>query len=74
MGRDALLEQGVAIYQVGEVYDVDSDGEPIPENEKAKWFVSVLEDSPLALKVLSIPLADTELEAWSLAAQYCERR
>ena len=73
MEREALLGQGVAVYQVGEVYENDTDGALIPENEKAKWFVSVPADSPLIESVLAIPLADTESEAWGLAADHCGR-
>jgi len=71
MEREALLEQGVAIYQVGDVFDIDTDGAAIPKNEKAKWFVSVPANSPLLATVLAIPLADTENEAWRLAAHHC---
>jgi hypothetical protein len=73
MERDALIGQGVAIYQVGEVFDVDADGSPIPENEKARWFVSVLANSPLSATVRTIPFAATEDEAWRLAAHHYRR-
>ncbi len=70
MDREALIEQGVAVYQVGEVFDIDADGSPIPEEERAKWFVSVLANSPLSATVGTIPLAATEDEAWRLAAHH----
>jgi hypothetical protein len=71
MERGELLERGIGVHRVGDVYgDKDSDGMPIPDAEKDKWFVSVLADSPLAATVADIPLADTESEAWELAGRH----
>lgn len=70
MDRDELIEHGIAIYRVGDVYDEDQNGMPIPPSEKAKWFVSARIDSPLAATVQDIPDADTEDEAWALAAEH----
>ena len=70
MERGELLELGVAVYRVGDVYDKGRDGEPIPATEKQKWFVSVLAESPLAATLQDIPGAETEDEAWKLAAQH----
>ncbi|KVR89520.1 hypothetical protein C3743_40430 [Burkholderia contaminans] len=72
-GRERLIDRGVAVYRVGDVYEVDEHGAQIPEGERAKWFVSVLADSPLAATVRKIPLADTEDEAWELAAHHYEQ-
>ncbi|AJW47708.1 hypothetical protein TK49_23700 (plasmid) [Ralstonia mannitolilytica] len=66
----ALCEQGVAVYQVGNLFETDSNGIPIPECDRDKWFVSVLADSPLVAKVEAIPLSSTEAEAWELAARH----
>lgn len=70
MERDELLEQGIAVHRVGDVYDKDQNGMPISAIEKEKWFVSALADSPLSSTVRDIPEADTEDEAWELAAQH----
>lgn len=70
MKRDELLERGIAVYRVGDVYDKDQNGTPISAVDKEKWFVSALADSPLASTVLEIPEADTEDLAWELAAHH----
>ncbi|MDN7664081.1 hypothetical protein [Burkholderia cenocepacia] len=67
---DTLLELGIAVYRIGEVYESDSEGQPIPDAERAKWFVSALAGSDLAERACAIPLADSEGEAWELAAQH----
>ena len=36
------MQHGIAVYQVGDVYDTDADGEPITEADREKWFVSIL--------------------------------
>lgn len=70
MKRDELLERGIAVYRVGDVYDKDQNGKPISALEKEKWFVSALADSPLASTALEIPEADTEDQAWELASHH----
>lgn len=60
----------ITIHQVGEIYDEDESGRPIPEDEKDKWFVAVrAEDFPSEL-VRSIPLAATYEEALANAVTY----
>lgn len=71
MGQyETMIELGIAVYRVDEVYDTDQRGEPIPLAEQKKWCVSVLSDSPLAATVGHIPLSDTESEAWQRAARH----
>ncbi|WP_199032184.1 ankyrin repeat domain-containing protein [Ralstonia sp. ASV6] len=67
---EALCEDGVAVYQVGNVFETDAEGKPIPDEDREKWFVSTLMDSPLAATGTKIPLAATEQEAWDLAIQH----
>ena len=68
--RSELLERGIAVHRVGDVYGKDRHGIPLSATEKDKWFVSALADSPLASTVQNIPQADTEHQAWELAAQH----
>lgn len=56
-----LIKNGITVHRVG---DVCEDLEP---GEQKKWFVSVSDGSPLADKVMDIPLASSEKEAWELA-------
>lgn len=63
MERGELLEQGIAVHRVREVYGDE-------HSNKDKWFVSVLANSPLAATVADIPLTDNESEAWEVAAQH----
>ncbi|TXT25433.1 MAG: hypothetical protein FD131_4634 [Rhodocyclaceae bacterium] len=57
----------IAIYQVGEVYETDQDGRPIPDGEKDKWFVSAPADMFPHGEIEAIPLSNTEAEAEALA-------
>ena len=60
----------VTIHLVGEIYEEDEEGRPIPERDRGKWFVAIRAgDFPTAL-VRSIPLADTEAEAQANAVRY----
>ncbi|MBA9859834.1 hypothetical protein ACUXLG_005831 [Ralstonia sp. 121560039-2] len=69
-----LLDKGVAVY-LNDLFDTAGDGNPIPEKDRNKWFVSVPFDSPHASAVRTIPLAATEEEAWELAHQHlCANR
>jgi hypothetical protein len=70
MERNELLQRGIAVHRVGDVYDKDQNGMQISDVEKGKWFVSALAESPLASTVREIPDANTEDEAWELAAQH----
>ncbi len=70
MKREEMMEQGIAVYQVGEVFQTDENDKPLSEEEKSKWFVSVLADSPLAATVNEIPLSDSEDLAWASAATH----
>lgn len=64
---DLCARHGIAIYRVGEVYDTDQAGQPIPDAEKEKWFVS----APVGMfqpgEIEAIPLSDTEEAAEALA-------
>jgi hypothetical protein len=60
-----LVAQGVAVYRVGDTCG----GEDLLASEKEMWLVSALSNSPLADKVLDIPLASSQAEAWALAIQ-----
>ena len=64
------LQQGIAVYQVGDVYDTDADGEPITEVDCEKWFVSILVGSFPEDLVRAIPLASTAEEAEANAVKY----
>ncbi|UWE19385.1 hypothetical protein [Herbaspirillum huttiense] len=64
---ERLIELGIAVYQVDKVHGDDL---TIPASDMGKWFVSALAGSPFAKTVHQIPLADTEREAWKLAAQH----
>lgn len=68
--RDVLVARGIAVHQVGEVYEVDSDGVALTEEVKGKWCVSVPAASSLAAAVQEIPLADSEDQAWEHARQH----
>ncbi|VVE56979.1 hypothetical protein PAQ31011_05166 [Pandoraea aquatica] len=71
--RRKLIEQGVAVYQVGAVFGTNWWGNPFQDDErdnKEKWFVSALADSPQEATIGDIPLAETEEEAWQLAEQH----
>ncbi len=60
----------VTIHRVGDVYDHDGQGCPIPASEKDKGFVAIRAgDFPTPL-VSSIPLADTEDQAMRNAVNY----
>lgn len=61
---------GVAIFRVGEVYECDESGEPIPKRDLAKWFVSVPDDGQFAHLVKTIPLSDTYEHAEALAVDH----
>ena len=51
---------GVAIFRVGEVYECNEAGGPIPEADLAKWFVAVPDDGRFGdHRVKTIPLSDT---------------
>ena len=64
------LQQGLAVYQVGDVYDTDADGEPITEADREKWFVSVLVGTFPEDLVRTIPLSATADEAQRNAVNY----
>lgn len=70
MKRDELIAAGIAVYRVGEVFDTDRNGRALSADEKDRWFVSVLADSPLVTVVQAIPTVGTESAAWALAAQH----
>ena len=64
------MQHGIAVYQVGDVYDTDADGEPITEADREKWFVSILVGSFPEDLVRAIPLASTAAEAEANAVKY----
>jgi hypothetical protein len=55
---------------VGDVYEKDENDKPLSDEQKSKWCVSVLADSPLAATVKEIPLSDSEDLAWESAATH----
>ncbi|WP_050453131.1 hypothetical protein [Candidatus Burkholderia verschuerenii] len=67
---EALLDLGIAVHRMGDVYETDREGQPLTEAVQRQWFVSALAASDLVEPVCKIPLADTEGEAWELAAQH----
>lgn len=71
--RQFLYEEGIAVYQVGNLFDTDAEGKPIPESDRDKWFVSAPTNSPYVPLVTAIPLAATEEEAWELADKHLPR-
>ncbi len=71
--RRELIAHGIAVYQVGAVFGSDRLGNPFRDDEqdnREKWFVSALVDSPQEATVGDIPLAETEEKAWQLAEQH----
>ncbi|MGR9587115.1 hypothetical protein [Pandoraea sputorum] len=71
--RRKLVAQGLAVYQVGAVFGTDQLGNPFRDDgqeNREKWFVSAMADSPQEATVEDIPLAETEEEAWQLAEQH----
>lgn len=65
-------EFGVAVYVVGDTFHTDDAGNPIPDADRAKWFVSTPADDerfPAAV-VKGIPLSITKPQAEALAVQY----
>lgn len=71
--RQFLYEEGVAVYQVGNLFETDAQGKPIPDSDRDKWFVSVPANSPYVPLMAAIPLAATEEEAWELADKHLPR-
>ena len=68
--EELCVRNHVTIHLVGEVYEEDEEGRPIPERDRGKWFVAIRAgDFPTSL-VCSIPLADTEAEAQANAVRY----
>lgn len=68
--EDLCIRNHVTIHLVGEVYEEDEEGRPIPEQDRGKWFVAIRSgDFPTDL-VRSIPLANTEEEARANAVRY----
>lgn len=53
----------LSFYRVGEVYEIDDEGHPIPEQDKDKWFVAVPHGLVSQEVLRTIPLAATEEEA-----------
>lgn len=70
MDRQALLELGIAVHRVGDVYTRDREGRPLSAAEQARWFVSALVGTLLADAVGQIPETDSEDAAWTLAARH----
>lgn len=64
------LQHGIAVYQVGDLYDTDESGVPISDADRGKWFVSVLAGSFPEEVVKTIPFADTQAEAEANAVAY----
>lgn len=64
------LLHGIAVYQVGDLYDTDESGAPISDADRSKWFVSVLAGSFPEDIVRTIPLADTKSAAEMNAVDY----
>ena len=64
------LQHGIAVYQVGDLYDTDESGVPISDADRCKWFVSVLAGSFPEEVVKTIPFADTQAEAEANAVAY----
>ena len=67
---DLCSQYGITFYRVGEIYDADEQGNPIPEKDKAKWFVAVLDGQFDSVLVKSIPLSNTLVEAQFQAVTY----
>lgn len=61
-----LIKRGVAVYNLEDTYPADV----LPHSRESLWFVSAPKGSPLEDKVLTIPLAFSQDEAWELAIQF----
>ena len=67
--RELCERFGIAIYQVGEVYETDRAGRPIPDEDKDKWFVSAPVGTFAPGEIEAISLSDTEEQAEALAVE-----
>lgn len=61
---------GVECLIVGDVYDVDEQGKPIPEDDRTKWMVTTPAGPFPRGLVEAIPLAESESECVALAVKY----
>ena len=61
---------GVAVFVVGDVYQDDRNGKPIPLADLSKWFISALDCTFSDGVINPIPLADTREEAEALAVEH----
>lgn len=59
--EDICHQHGVAVYQVGEVYD------NAPPEFLAKYFVAVTAGDFPGIEIEAIPLTDSEAEAYQIA-------
>ena len=64
-----LMAAGVAVYRVGDVYQVDDDGRPLSQAERAQWFISITNEIDQLIPEDLLPRADTEREAWEIAVK-----
>lgn len=67
--RELCERFGIAIYQVGEVCETDKAGQPIPDEDKDKWFVSAPVGTFTLGEIEAISLSDTEEQAEALAVE-----
>jgi hypothetical protein len=67
---DLCQRFGIECLIVGDAYDTDLQGKPIPEEDRKKWMVTTPARSfPTAL-IKSIPLAESVAQSLELAAKY----
>lgn len=70
LSNSALCElYEIGIYRVGETFERYRCGEPIPDEDKDKWFVATPTGMFPTGEVAAIPLADTIEEAEGLAVR-----
>jgi len=61
---------GIECLIVGDIYDTDLEGKPIPDEDRTKWMVTTPAQSFPAALIQSIPLAESEAQSLELAVKY----
>lgn len=54
--EDLYYRYELSFYIVGEAYDIDQNGNPIPLEHQDKWFLAVNEGSQFENDIVNIPL------------------
>jgi hypothetical protein len=65
-----IVSHGLSVYRVGDVFETDKAGNPIPKHNLDKWFVSADTGSRGEAGIENLPGADTEKAAIAVAVQF----